>query len=143
MCDPNTDFISGYVHKMKERNSDRFIHLSERAGAPGSDEGLFFAGARYRFNDRLNIGDINYYSFDVMNTFYAETNANFDLAEEIPVHLAAQFTHPEYVELCFLGDAPHSIRKFSAQEPVDLEPAWWRRDTVNVPHKHDRRPVKP
>ena len=74
----NTDFISGYVHKMKERNSDRFIHMSEAAGAPGSDEGLFFAGARYRFNNELNIGAINYYSFDVMNTFYAETNANFE-----------------------------------------------------------------
>ena len=55
----NLDFISGYINKIKERNSDTFIYMSEAAGAPDSDDGLFLLGARYRINDKLNIGAID------------------------------------------------------------------------------------
>jgi outer membrane OprD family porin len=94
---PKIDFITGYVNKMKTRNSDSFKHLSAIAGATATNDGLLMAGARYRFNDSSNIGAINYYSFDVMNIFYTEANYLLNISEDIPLKLSAQYTDQQSI----------------------------------------------
>ncbi len=88
----NVIFIGGYVSKIKLRPNDSFKPISRVLGDEDSNEGLLIAGARYLFNEDFDIGAISYYSFDVLNTFYAETNYLTYLTEEIPVSLSAQFT---------------------------------------------------
>jgi hypothetical protein len=94
---PNVDFITGYVNKMKSRGSDSFIHISSRAGATGTNDGLYMVGGRYRLNENSNFGAINYYSFNVMNIFYAEANHIINSRKEIPINLAAQFTNQQSI----------------------------------------------
>ena len=94
---PNVDFIAGYVNKMKSRNSDSFKYLSSIAGAAGTDNGLLMAGARYRIDDRSDIGAINFYSFNVMNIFYTEANYLININENIPLKLSAQFTDQQSI----------------------------------------------
>ena len=90
---PKINFITGYVHKMKSRNSDSFEHISSRAGATETNDGLYMAGARYKFNEDSNFSVINYYSFNVMNILYAEGNHIINSGKRIPIKLAAQFTN--------------------------------------------------
>jgi outer membrane OprD family porin len=94
---PKIDFITGYVNKMKTRNSDSFKYLSSIAGATGTKDGLMMAGARYRFNESSNIGAINYYSFDVMNIFYTEANYLLNISKDIPLKLSAQYTDQQSI----------------------------------------------
>ncbi|HIF52143.1 MAG TPA: outer membrane porin, OprD family [Thiotrichaceae bacterium] len=89
---PKVNFIGGYVSKMKTRNSDSFKHLSSIAGATGTNDGLFMAGARYRINKHTNFGAINFYSFNIMNIFYTEANHLIKITDNIPLKLSAQFT---------------------------------------------------
>jgi outer membrane porin, OprD family len=101
---PNIDFITGYVNKMKQRNSDSFKHLSSVAGATGTDDGLVMAGARYHINDNADFGAINYYSFNIMNILYAEANYLSYLTKIIPLKLSAQFTDQRSIGNESIGD---------------------------------------
>ena len=40
---PIFNYVVGHVTKMKRRSSDEFIHMSEAAGADGTDKGLSMA----------------------------------------------------------------------------------------------------
>ena len=90
-------FITGYVHKMKTRGSSKFIPMSEVAGFNGTDDGLAMAGVLYQPNENFSIGAIDYYSINFMNIFYAEINTLFQLTEQIPLHLSAQYTNQHSV----------------------------------------------
>jgi outer membrane porin, OprD family len=100
----NIDYTFGYVNKIKKRNSDSFKSMSSVAGATGTDDGLFMAGARYEINDKTNFGAINHYSFNVMNILYAEFNHFFDISDQIPVKFSAQFTDQRSVGSEYIGD---------------------------------------
>ena len=90
---PDFHFITGYVHKMKTRARDKFIHMSEVAGFDGTDNGLGMAGFHYHPKDNFSIGAIDYYSVNFMNIIYAETNALFQLTDQIQIHLGSQYTN--------------------------------------------------
>ncbi len=90
--DPIFNYVLGHVSKIKKRDFDDFIHLSEAAGAKGTDKGLSMAGARFAFAEEANIGAINQYSWDVFNTFFAEANGAWEVTDNIAVRLSGQFT---------------------------------------------------
>ena len=83
---------AGYIHEIKERNSDKFVSMAEDAGAPeGIERGVFAGGANYKRGE-LSVGAVNYYSADIINIFYTEAKYAFPLAEEIKLRFAGQFT---------------------------------------------------
>ena len=90
--DPFFNYVLGHVSKIKKRDSDEFIHLSEAAGAEGTDNGLSMAGVRFAFAEEANIGAINQYSWDVFNTFFAEANGAWKVIGNAAVRLSGQFT---------------------------------------------------
>jgi len=94
---PDFHFITGYVHKMKTRNIDKFIHMSEVAGFNGTDDGLAMAGLHYHPLNNFSVGAIDYYSINFMNIFYTETNYVHHLTEEIPIAFGAQYTNQKSV----------------------------------------------
>lgn len=100
---PNTDLIAGYVSKIKLQFEDSFKPISRAAGA-NTDKGLLTSGARYRFSENTDVGAINYYSFDVINIFYAEANTVTYLTENIPLSLSAQFTDQRSIGSEAIGD---------------------------------------
>jgi len=101
---PDVYFSTGYVHKMKTRNIDKFIHMSEVAGFNGTDDGLGMAGIHYHPLNNFNVGVIDYYSFNFMNIFYTETNYVHHLTEEIPIAFGAQYTNQKSIGDEFGGD---------------------------------------
>ena len=65
---------AGYFDKIKERNSEDFVPMSEDAGAPERvDRGVYAAGANYK-KGALSLGAIDYYSDDIINIFYTESD---------------------------------------------------------------------
>lgn len=90
-------WILGYVRKMKKRNSDRFEYLSEAAGFRGTQKGQALVGARYSLTHNTDIGAINYFNQDYLNTFYTEANHTFLLGKEVPVHLSLQYANQQSV----------------------------------------------
>ena len=69
---PNLQYGLGYVDKMKKRNSDTFVSMSEAAGdASGADHGAVMGGVRYKFADELTLEVFNVWTPDVINLFQA------------------------------------------------------------------------
>jgi hypothetical protein len=94
---PGLGFSVSHLRKMKTRDSDDFVSMSKAAGFAGTDKGLSMGGARYSFSKHLNLGAIDQYAWDYMNTFYAEGNGVWRLTESLPLRLSAQYTKQQEV----------------------------------------------
>jgi len=79
---PNFTYILSHVEKMKKRNSDEFISMSEAAGFTGKDKDLTMLGGLYSLNKNTDIGIITQQSWDLMNTTYAEANTKWQITED-------------------------------------------------------------
>lgn len=94
----------GYVDKIRTRTSYDYQSMSERAGALGSNEGVYAVGMRYKIDERFNIGWVDLYNPDTFNTFYIESSANFYPSDDIEVKTALQFTDQRSVDDELAGD---------------------------------------
>lgn len=87
---PGLRYGGGYITRIKERNSDDFISMSEAAGADVK-RGVGVAGVLFTYR-KFSLGAINYYSDDIINIFYTESRYRFSITKDIGVSLAFQFT---------------------------------------------------
>ena len=85
-------YIVSQVEKMKKRNSDDFVSMTEAAGINSKDRSLSMLGGRYSITDNADIGIITQQSWDFMNTTYAEANTQWQLGEDWDAQLSAQYT---------------------------------------------------
>jgi len=88
---PAWRFGAGYIDKIKEKNSDKFIWMSRDAGG-SVDRGVFLAGANYTDGD-FSLGAIDYFSEDIINIFYTEAKYTFPLSGSMKLALGAQYTN--------------------------------------------------
>ena len=88
----HVEFVAAQVTHMKRRNSDNFEPMSRAAGLQGTDEPVTVAGSRYNFSDSVNLGFINLYAWNFMNTFYTEGNSAWPVTEDLALGLSAQYT---------------------------------------------------
>jgi hypothetical protein len=88
---PEITWGAGYITKIKERNSDEFVWLSQDAGATVK-RGVFVAGGRYAAGD-FSAGLVDYYSEDIINIVYAEGKYTHEIREGLGLLFAGQFTH--------------------------------------------------
>jgi hypothetical protein len=100
---------AGYFDRIKERNSDRFVPMSEDAGADVS-HGVFTTGTVYQKGD-FSLGGIDYYCQDVINIAYAEAKLGIPISESWRPKLALQFTDQRSV-----GSDALTESEFSAQQ---------------------------
>jgi hypothetical protein len=87
---PEWKFGGGYISKIKERNSDQFVWMSEDAGAT-VERGVAVAGANATWKD-MSFGAVNYYSSDIINIFYTEGKYSLKPRDGYTVKFAAQFS---------------------------------------------------
>lgn len=87
---PGFRYGAGYITKIKERNSDDFVWMSQDAGAKVK-RGVGVVGGLFTYN-KFSIGAINYYSNDIINIFYGETKYRFPITKELGAAMAFQFT---------------------------------------------------
>lgn len=115
-------YIGGYVDKIKPRNQDQFIRLSERATGSGS-EGLYMAGVLWTPFDRAHAGVVNHFVDDTLNVLYAESEYEQPLTNEIGLKLGFQFTDQRSVGEDLLTGASYDTRVASARLAVGFRNA--------------------
>lgn len=84
-------FIISHLTRMKKRNANNFVSMSEAAGITNSNQGLTLGGVLFEPMDNLNLGFIDQYSWQHMNTFYAEANYGLQPSQETGLKLSGQF----------------------------------------------------
>jgi len=89
--EPAFRFGGGYISKIKQKNDDEFVPMSEAAGVTGVDRGVYVLGGNYLVGD-FSIGAAEYYSNDIINIFYAESKYAFKWGEGSKLSLAAQYS---------------------------------------------------
>ena len=88
-------YVAGYVSKIKERNEDQFVWMSEDAGADVK-RGTIMAGALFT-RGPWSLGAIEYNTADTINIFYAEAKRRWKLDEHWGLALSAQFSDQQSV----------------------------------------------
>ena len=84
-------FGGGYISKIKQKNDDEFVPMSEAAGVSGVDRGVYVLGGNYLVGD-FSIGAAEYYSDDILKIFYAESKYAFKFGDAAKLSLAAQYS---------------------------------------------------
>lgn len=97
-------YVVGYVDKVKKKNSDEFIPMSEAAGVANGNDGVFMAGTRYVFPDGTEIAAVDQQTVDVFNTFFAKVERRFQLAEGHSWKAFIQYTDQRSVGDDLIGD---------------------------------------
>jgi hypothetical protein len=112
---PNAAAAIGHVQRIKFRNSSDFEHLSEHAGAEGSERGITVAGARYDFTDKTLVGLVAEYGWDTFHTTYFEAEHYREITGDLSLKTGLQFTDQRSVGDELLGrfDAQHVGYKLS------------------------------
>jgi hypothetical protein len=87
---PGFRYGTGYITKIKERNSDEFVWMSKDAGAK-VDRGVGVLGGTFNYG-KFSLGAVNYYSNDIINIFYTESSYKFSITKDVGALLAFQFT---------------------------------------------------
>ena len=94
-------YLGGYLWKIKPRNADEFISMSQQAGGGAdSNDGVGLLGVRLTPLPGLRIDLSNQYGVNTFNTFYAEAEYLMPLSENWKLRIGAQFTDQRAV-----GDA--------------------------------------
>ena len=108
----------GWVTKIKDRDSERFVSMSSDAGAPVT-RGVAVAAASYT-GPKGSLGAIYYFSPDVLSIGYAEAKYATELAKGLGLLAAAQLTDQRSNG----GDALTGTGFAGNQVAVKLETSW-------------------
>jgi outer membrane porin, OprD family len=73
----NTDWLLGFAPRIKKRNSDEFVWMSEQAGVPGGRDGTALIHMQHKWSDQTNLVISNLNTFNVFNNSYAEFKTVF------------------------------------------------------------------
>ena len=90
---PGCSMRTGYVPKIKERNSDEFVYMSEAAGA-NVERGTGMAGGRFNYG-ASSIGAIEYFTPDILNIFYADAKHVWKVTDDLGFYFGTQFSHQQ------------------------------------------------
>ena len=87
----DVSYTGGYITKMKVRQSESFVWMSNTAGGTGNQEGVIYAGGTWDFakNGYLRMDD--QYAVDVFNTFYVDGKYPIAIDDKTSLTLGAQY----------------------------------------------------
>lgn len=137
---PGVQYVAGYVPKIKLRDSDEFIYMSEAAGAT-AQRGTGMGGARFNYG-ASSIAAIEYYTPDILNIFYTEAKHVWKVTDDLGFYLGTQFSHQQSLgdklltgdsfytyQVGFLGEAGYrngilSFAYTKAGDGADLRSPW-------------------
>ena len=111
--DSQFDYIFGHVTKHKNYDREKFIPMSESAGAEDSNKGVSVIGARLPLHGKSSIGFGYLAGWDTFDTLYAESTYYTDFADESELRLSAQYSHQRSSGEQLVGD--FSTNHFAAK----------------------------
>jgi hypothetical protein len=103
------NYGGGYLTRMKRRDDDDFVSMSEAAGvAQPSSHGLAFAGFLLSPFDGFSFGGIDHFVKDTVNIAYAAADYLHPLGDDLALRFQGQFTHQRSVGNDELPGSPFS-----------------------------------
>ncbi len=98
------DFLIGHATRVKKRDEEAFIPMSEAAGAAGTGEGVSIAGLKLEFGEDTKFGLFNFYGWDTFNTAYVEANWVDPIIRRYGLKASVQYTDQRSVGEELVGD---------------------------------------
>ena len=117
---PEWRYGGGYIAKIKARNSDEFVWMSDAAGAP-VDRGVSVIGANMKQGD-FSIGAAEYYSDDVINIFYAESKFGVPLNDKNRLNFGVQYSDQRSTGDDLLTGSSFSTNQWGLKGELNLGP---------------------
>jgi hypothetical protein len=108
----------GYVNKIKERNSDRFVPMSQDAGS-SVDRGVYMVGGTYQ-KGVSSFSAYDYYSQDIINILYAEAKHTVPLTKELALKLGVQYADQQSTGDDLLSGDDFSTHQFGVKAELAL-----------------------
>ena len=102
--EPSLDYVIGHLTKVKNFDSEEFVHMSRAAGAPGTDKGVTLVGMRPFKSDTLTFGAVNLMGWDTFNTAFAEATYHKAFDRGLDLRLSGQVTDQRSVGDELVGD---------------------------------------
>jgi hypothetical protein len=87
------NYVAGWIDRIRPRDQDEFIPMSEAAGVEDGRYGMATAVLRSRPREDFYVGVTNHFVNHTMNTFYAEASYVRKLTDDWSLRLEGQFTH--------------------------------------------------
>jgi len=85
-------YTVGYIRKIRLRDENKFLFMSEAAGDPNGNDGMASATFAIKPRDNVTLGITNHFVNDAFNTFYIEGSHFRNLTEHLRLRLEGQFT---------------------------------------------------
>jgi len=118
----NISYTGGYLTKIKLRDSDSFIWMSNAAGGVGPQRGVYYGGATWDFDKNGNFRIDEQYADDVFNTFYVDGKYPIALDDKTLVTLSGQYFRQKSVGAAEIGNFETNafgLQAAIAQGPFD------------------------
>jgi len=84
-------YTGGYITKMKVRQSESFVWMSNTAGGTGNQAGVIYAGGTWDFAKNGYVRMDEQYAVDVFNSFYVDGKYPFAIDDKTALTLGAQY----------------------------------------------------
>ena len=84
-------YTGGYITKMKARNTESFVWMSNTAGGTGKQEGVIYAGGTWDYAKNGYVRLDEQYAVDVFNTFYIDGKYPIAIDDKTSLTLGAQY----------------------------------------------------
>lgn len=95
---------AAWVDKIKKRDSDDFISMTQAAGISNENNGLIMLGADWSPTDALGFRVWNYYAPDLYNTLFFQTDYSYQIGERLETHVQVQGISQQHVGDNLLGN---------------------------------------
>jgi hypothetical protein len=115
-------YLAGYFTRIKERNSERFVHLSERAGIDRK-RGVATLGFNFYPTERMSIGAINHLSPDVINIFFTSLDRRFVLSDNTSLRLKLSYADQQSLGDDLLTGSSFHVRQESGSAALSYRGA--------------------
>ncbi len=119
---PRFQFGAGYIDKIKKRNSDTFVSMSEGAGVTNGDRGMPWAGVRFRPTDDIKITAVNFAGLDYLNFFYTDAEHVLKFSDDWSLKSAVQFSEQRSIgDDLLTGGTDVSVGMWGVQEALSFQ----------------------
>ncbi|MBW2287705.1 MAG: OprD family outer membrane porin [Deltaproteobacteria bacterium] len=88
----DVSYSAGYIRKVRLRDQDKFIHMSEAAGDSNGNDGMASATFAIKPRENVTIGVTNHFVNDAFNTFYVEGSHFRKVMDDVGLRLEGQYT---------------------------------------------------
>lgn len=111
-------FGFGYIDRIKKRDSDEFVAMSEAAGVANADRGMPWGGFRVRPRKDIRIVVVNLAGWDFLNLFYSDAEHNMSFGDGWALKSAVQFTEQRSIGDDLLFGEERSAGMWGIQEAL-------------------------